>query len=243
MDAPDSDRFDIFFAGECLDGFEAGAVRAALATLFRADDRTLDRLFSGKRQRIKAGVDAATAKRYQVAMGEAGARAVVLRVAAASADSAAPDTDTAQGSLTLAPVGSDVLRPGERRPVAASPPPTEHLSVADAGEDLAPPRSPAQAPLAAPDFEVASLGSDLAEPPMASSPPPVPGSLSLSLAAPEHDLSDCARRPESGPPPQTEHLALALPGSDLLTAGERARPEPVPPRTDHLHLDDDTESP
>ena len=67
-------QYDIYFAWEMLDGHEPAAVRAGLGKLFKADDATLDKLFSGKRLLIKRGCDKATALKYKQAMEKAGAR-------------------------------------------------------------------------------------------------------------------------------------------------------------------------
>ena len=42
-------RYNVYFAGEILEGFEAGQVRAGLAALFKADEATLQKLFSASR--------------------------------------------------------------------------------------------------------------------------------------------------------------------------------------------------
>ncbi|MDP5072133.1 MAG: hypothetical protein NWQ45_14645, partial [Congregibacter sp.] len=74
------ERYDIAFGGECLEGHDPLAVREALGALFKADEATLDRLFSGTRQRIKRNCDKATALKYQKSLAAAGAKAIVSRV-------------------------------------------------------------------------------------------------------------------------------------------------------------------
>jgi hypothetical protein len=82
-------RFNIEFAGECLEGHSPEAVRAGLAALFKADAAALERLFSGKRQRIKRDCDKATALKYQKAMTGVGARAIITASAHRSTRSGA----------------------------------------------------------------------------------------------------------------------------------------------------------
>ncbi|MEO1078047.1 MAG: hypothetical protein AAFY29_00720 [Pseudomonadota bacterium] len=244
MDSTDSARFDVFFAGECIEGFDPATVREGLGRLFRADDNTLQRLFSGQRQRIKGGVDAAMAKRYQDAMRKAGAVALILPVPVptqdADAEGAEPEGASPPESFDfdLAPAGADILREDERPQVDAQAPPTDHLSVAQAGENLAPPGEAVESSVDAPDLEVAEPGSPLstAEPPI---PPDPPDTSGMSLSTPEHDLSDCAPPAPEPPDVSTEHLAVAQPGSDLLDESERPKVTANPPDTDHLSLSPD----
>ena len=72
-----SQRYDIFFAAQLVDGFDDATVRANLATLFKANDATLEKLFSGKPQLIKRGVDKQAAIKYKAALQKAGAIALV----------------------------------------------------------------------------------------------------------------------------------------------------------------------
>lgn len=85
-------RYNVYFAGEIIDGHEDRAVREALARLFRADDATLDKLFSGKAQLIKRECDRATAVKYQEAMERSGARALIR--------AAPPPAETASAAQT-----------------------------------------------------------------------------------------------------------------------------------------------
>ena len=258
MAGTDSERFDILFAGECLDGHEEAVVRTAVARLFRADDATLDRLFSGRRQRIKRGVDAATARRYAEAMAAAGARAIVQPCgdAADPGDTAdaAPEAAvapvaqadslssgaTATGATTLevSPAGSDILRPEERRRHAAAAPDVSPLSLAAAGTDLGDAVAPVAAPPAAGDFSLAEAGADLGVPRTANAPP-APDTSAITLAPPDHDLGDGI--PTAGPAttPETTGLSLAEAGSDLLRDEERRRDTADAPDTSHLALKDE----
>ncbi len=72
-----SQRYDIFFAAQIVDGFDEATVRANIAKLFKANEATLEKLFSGKPQLIKRGVDKAAAIKYKAALQKAGAVALV----------------------------------------------------------------------------------------------------------------------------------------------------------------------
>lgn len=264
MSTTDSQRFHIYFAGECLPGFDEGAVRPALARLFKADAPTLDRLFSGQRQRIKRDCDEGTALKYQKAMAAAGARALVLpaddqarapatppaqapSVASAAPSSSAPEapatpqTDTAAPSapdgLSLAPAGSDVLRPDERQNPVAADIALDHLSMAAPGERLSTGEVAAVPDAPAPDFQIADVGEHLSAQTVAPTTAS-PDTSAISLVEGELDLSDCA--PPPVPPPSIgEGLSLADSGSELLNPEERRTDAAEAPDTSHLSFDAD----
>lgn len=223
MSSTDSERYDIFFAGQCLQGHDPQAVRAALGRLFKADDPTLDRLFCGQRQRIKGGCDAATANKYRQALTAAGAKVsiapasarVAPAAAAASADASSPPTAAASSPPADAPDSG-------------------RLTLADAGERLGP-ASADVAALTPPDFDLAEVGANLGPPP--SPPPPAPDTSGLSLAREGGDLSDCAPEPAPAPALDLSHMELAEAGSDLLSEAERQRPQVAAPDTAHLSLE------
>jgi hypothetical protein len=258
MGATDSERFDVYFRGECLDGAAEADVRAALGRLFRADGQTLDRLFSGDLQRIKRGVDHPTAEKYRTAMERAGARALIRPhaggadpTAASTSEAARQDTahagDAAAGSqagapgpgservFDIAPLGSDVLRPEERRRHDTPAPATDHIDLAAVGETLGSATERAVPTVPTPDFDVAEVGTDLLDSaPL--SPVAAPDVSAITLAAPEHDLSDCAPAAPDAPVPDIDHLAVAPPGGDLIDDNERKHRDTPAPRTDHLSL-------
>jgi hypothetical protein len=92
--------YDIYFAAKLVDGFDEATVRENLAKLFKANDVALDKLFSGKPQPVKRGVDKAGALKYKAAMARAGAVAAVKAHAGAQAS---PDSKTAPARPGKAP--------------------------------------------------------------------------------------------------------------------------------------------
>lgn len=244
MSSDAEQRYHVEFAGECLEGHSPERVRAGLAGLFKADEAALDRLFSGRRQRIKSDCDRGTAARYQKAMTGVGARAIITASApvadagTTAADTTAPaagTSPTGAAQIGLAPPGSDVLRPEERESVTPPQLDLSHLSLAETGTDLAEASAPAPA-VEAPEYELAETGSRLG-PEQGGAPPPPPDVSALDLAPQGQDLSDCAAPPPAGPSPSTEHLSLAESGSDLLTEAERRKDTAVAPDTSHLAVD------
>lgn len=238
--------YDVSFAGECLEGHEPGAVRAALGKLFNADEATLLRLFSGRRQRIKKSCDSATAKKYQQAMTAAGARAIITRGdahadAAVGQEKAPPPlaeqlTPGDTSALTLAPGGTDVLLPDERTEHAPRTMELGHLSLAESGASLTAEQQETVPAVDAPNYDVADPGEMLSNAP-AVEPPPMPDVSALTLAPAEQALND-APPPAAPTAPGTTHLELAETGSDLLSQSERASEVPRAPDTSHLSLEE-----
>lgn len=213
-------KYDIYFRGEVLPGFDGEQVKQSIATLFKASDSKLEQLFSGKVNVIKKSVDKATAAKYQQAFKKAGAKAVITlakdeqlknetqSLKAEPKKDKKDEVQSEQGnSWDVLPVGSDLLKPDERRQVEdpdidvsaikmVSPfeeieveqkpvtpaPKTDHITVAEVGEDMNPDR-PASPP--APEL-------DLSE---------------LSVAEPGADLGD-KKEKEIPPAPDTTHIQL-----------------------------------
>ena len=93
-------RYNIYFAGQLLEGQDLATVRDKLAKLFNADQPTLDKLFSGKAQLLKRDCDKATALKYQQAIERAGGQPIVK----ANQESAAtpPPTPIPEKTMTAA---------------------------------------------------------------------------------------------------------------------------------------------
>lgn len=234
--------FDVFYAGECASGHAQADVRVALGKLFKADEATLQKLFSGKRQLVKRSVDKATALAYQKAMQKVGARPIIAHAKESaevpSPQSAPAPEDRSDSGLSLAPEGTDVLRADERAAPVAAEIAIDHLSASPIGERIVDP-TPEVAPREAPDFELADVGADLDDGARKSPPPPPPHTDNITLAPAEHDLSDCAAPEDDEPTIALDHLDIADSGTDLLNEEERRRESASAPDTSHLGLTDD----
>lgn len=261
MSESNSERYDIAFAGECLDGHALADVRAGVAKLFKADESTLNRLFSGTSQRIKRNCDKATALKYQKAMNAIGARVTISGVSSAATESqqaaevskdsganskSVSDTPTDRGSpesqgsaLELAPAGTEVLRAEERQAVQEATINTAHLSIADTGTTLSDPVQPLPS-VSVPDFEIADVGATLDEQAPNSAVDTTPHDLSaFELAPAEHDLSDCVPPSSTAPQVSLDHLKVEEAGGDLLRSEERAEQSVKAPDTSHLSVTQD----
>lgn len=225
-----AETFNIYFAGETLEGEDASAVRKRVALMFNASPDTLDKLFSGKRQLIKRECTREEAGKYKAAMEKAGARVLITRGSSASAPAS---------ELELAPAGSDVLRPEERVQTAAVDVDVSALSLAEAGATLGTP--PAAQP-AAPDtshLSAADPGEPIPNLPVRPPPPP-PDTSALSMREDNDDTPDAgdASAPPAVPAPATDSFTLAESGADVLEEKYRKSEDHQAPNTDHLSFEE-----
>lgn len=77
-----TERYNIYFAGRLVDGHDLDSVRKNLAQVFKADEQTLDKLFSGRRRLVKSDCDKATALKYKTVMQRAGAELIISLIKA-----------------------------------------------------------------------------------------------------------------------------------------------------------------
>ncbi len=89
--------YNVYFAGEVLDGHSRDSVREKLGKLFNADEATLNKLFSGKPQLLKRECDKGTALKYQQAIERAGAKALIKAITAAASAISPPAAPTTTG--------------------------------------------------------------------------------------------------------------------------------------------------
>ncbi len=66
-------HYNIVFEGKTVPGKEIDLVKKALMNILKADEQSIDRLFSGKRVLIRKNVEASTAKKFRKAFEDVGA--------------------------------------------------------------------------------------------------------------------------------------------------------------------------
>lgn len=160
------DQFDIIFRGDIAPGYTIVDVKAKLQSLFSLGDEQVNKLFSGRPVAIRKNLDQDSARKFQQAMASAGAL-VELRRAQIDGQKGndkptaqaveQPDkvdkavthrgkTAAAAAELSAEPVGADVLKPEERKPVKPVQVKTDHLSMDVPGADVLRPdeRRPAE---------------------------------------------------------------------------------------------------
>jgi len=210
-------RYNIYYAGEVLDGQQAGQVREKLRALFNANDAALDKLFSGTEQVVKRECDKDTALKYKQAMERAGARPVIRVVREAEAP-AAPVT-------AAAPAAERKLTAAERIAALASAP-----DVTIESAETTPPEPEIDEETG---WQLEPVGADILRPEERSKP--VVADIDISAL----DVTAAAERlaPEPPPPPpapDTSHLDMGAVGETI--PGLPPRQAPLEPNTDSLNL-------
>jgi hypothetical protein len=230
-------QYDIYFAGEVIDGHDPTAVRSSLGKLFKADEATLDKLFSGKLLAIKRGCDKATALKYQQAMERAGATAVIRAAGTPEPESHLPrdsakeqPASAADKIAALATAPDEVgYRSDQSAAAEVDEPAAEGMDIAPAGSDvLRPEERPASEAV---EVDTSGLAVDpdaerLSEIPQP--PPPAPDTGHLSMGEVGETIPVLDRGPIPAEP-STDHIGLSPSGTDF---SDCAAPEPETPNLD-----------
>ncbi|ACE84424.1 hypothetical protein [Cellvibrio japonicus] len=205
-----SPEFDIIFRGDIVIGHQVADVKNKLQQLFKTDAARVDALFTGRPLPLKRNLDEVSAHKYREILLKAGALVEVVAAGKfapptaplrpASPAAAAP----VKTGWTLAPVGTHLLEPSQRRLIQPLAVDTSHLSLrAQAGNlvDQAEVQPEPIAEVIIPALAVADLGADLLD-----------ADEKWELPLPEIELED---------------WGIAPPGIDLLTEDERTVVVPV----------------
>ena len=89
----DESLYEVSFSGEIQEGARLDEVKARLGKLFKADEVTIARLFTGKRIVSKKNLSAEAADKYSIAITQAGA---VCDLTLMPADTAPPSSAAAE---------------------------------------------------------------------------------------------------------------------------------------------------
>src|SRR5690554_830757 len=238
-------HYDIYFRGECLEGFDAEHVKRQLALLFKASPEKMQLLFSGKVVALRKGLDKAGAIKFKQILEKAGAKIYIKAIDAASAGeekpkpAQSPSVAKADASVKLdvLPVGSDVLSEAERTAFIEADIDISHINLTstfDAIESQEKPQPPA------PDvshLSAADVGADILEGFRGEAIPLPETDIShITLAEAGADLLLAAEELDASVEPRTEHLSLAEVGADI-DPNPKAEPPPAPD-VSHIKLDD-----
>jgi len=226
------ERYNVYFAGQVLDGYDRSSVRDKLAKVFNADQATLDKLFSGKTQLIKRDCDQATALQYREAMERAGAVPIVklIDTAAATTKTAPARTMTAAekiAALAAAPdtslYSSGASGASSQALTQAAAPEPGGIALAPAGTEVL--REEERPAPVIREVDTSGLAMDTAAKRLSEAAPPppaAPDTRHLSMA----DAGDIIPNlPRFTVPlsPVIDGLALSAPGTDF---SDCAAPEP-----------------
>ena len=212
-------RYNVYFAGQILDGHDPDAVRASLAKLFKADGQNLDKLFSGSNRLIKKDCDKATALKYKQAMERAGARPVIKasaeRVGSAAPAPAPEQAQTAAEKIAALAAAADTG--GDSRPSgsAAAPKSRDTLDLCPDGTEVLRPEeraAPVEAAIDTAGLEVEEAGLPLADATLETAPAPDTSHLSMGTVG-----EDIPNLPSDVTllEPDTSSLALSPEGTDF----------------------------
>ena len=187
-----SELYEVAFYGEIAEGANPDQVKTNIAKMFKADENKLAHLFSGKRIIIKKNIDEQTARKYQVAIKNAGAVCEIKNLAQA---------DTPPASTTSA---EPVAQPAA--------PQTIPVSKSDYSDHDIPP-APQTVPLDITgdqisdlNASVAPVGSDMQDMvEEAVAPPPVPEGITLAPVG-----SDLAEHEEKSAPPIPDTSGMSI---------------------------------
>jgi hypothetical protein len=149
----------------------------------------------------------------------------------------APAVDSGAETINLAPQGTAVLRPQERKPVPTREVDTTGIALDESGEQLSEPSPP---PPAAPDTSHLSMGAagDTIPTLPTDAVPVEPNTDALDLAPAGTDFSDCAAPETEMPALDLSAIELAPSGAEVLDEKYRQRQQAKAPATDHLSLED-----
>ncbi len=207
-----SQRYDIFFAAQLVEGFELDTVRDNLGKLFKADDATLDKLFSGKPQLIKRGVDKEAAIKYKAALQKAGAIARVREHVDAAAAKPAPAPAPAPAAATFEedlPSSADIKSPA----AAVEAAPEEGGSMADRIAALA--AEPASGGAFEEGMSLAPPGSDVLREEEREVIEELDIDTSAIHVAPEFSEPTPTDTAPPPPAPDTSHLSMGEVGEEI----------------------------
>ncbi|HEX5678698.1 MAG TPA: hypothetical protein VFX91_12095 [Alcanivorax sp.] len=185
----EDNRYHVRLTGELMAGADAGQVAANLARLFKMPQEKAALLVSGTPRVVKKDADEATARKFQVALRQAGARCELLPVngetasAAPQPAAAAPQAEASEA--VVAPAASADQRSGDIETVGT-------IRTGGTGFSGA--------------FEVAPVGADL-DTSERGQPAAAPDISHLSMAEPGADLEPLKQEREAVVP-DISHLSI-----------------------------------
>ena len=223
-----SQLYDIFFAAQLIDGFDEATVRENLAQLFKANEATLEKLFSGKPQVIKRGVDKAGALKYKAALQKAGAIARIREQAPASEPVAAPPPPPPVPMDEGLPSSSDIPTTSDTTESVAEESTEESMSARLAALT----NEPASATFGE-DMSLAPAGTDVLREDEREQHEELDIDTSAINLAPEFSQPEAAEA-DVPPAPDTSHLTMGEVGEDIPHL--ESEQETVDPDTSHLSM-------
>jgi hypothetical protein len=260
----DQQLYDIVFSGQLVSGISAESAQTKLAALFNSSADNIARIFNGKTQALKRGVNKADALKYKAAFHQAGlivsftshqmdTAKVTSKPTYKPADqpqspgatlptepmgtnnNAAQHHPTNTKDWLVAPVGTDVLQQHERKTTQAQPIDTSGIKMVSAFFEPEIETTTTPEPPDTSQLSVAAAGEDLLTQ-KHQAPPPLSLDIDdLTLAPAGSSLEEL---PDTRTPlnPNIDYLSIAEVGADLVEIREKEAAIQVP-ATDHLSIE------
>ncbi|MCW8878051.1 MAG: hypothetical protein OQJ89_05880 [Kangiellaceae bacterium] len=186
-------KFNVVFRGQIVKSQDLTQVKQNLAKLFKSNEQAIERLFGGQEVVIRKDLDYAGAMKYQSALKNAGALALIQEVESQEVESAATERQAAPQTQTNAP-SSDAP--------AATAPSTANVAVSTAENSSEAGSSEAEN---SDNLTVAEVGAQILPPKVYEKRDVDTSELSLAAAG-ERILPE--KEPEEHPQPSIDHLKL-----------------------------------
>jgi hypothetical protein len=215
-----TERYNVYFAGQVMEGHDPIDVRAKLAKVFNADQPTLDKLFSGKAQLIKRNCDKATALKFEGAMQRAGAAPMIKRIEPEAASSGSGPSHTPSAAERIAALAAAPVAERFGTPEPARPP-----------ERVQPEEAPAEE-----GINLAPVGTEVLR--QHERAAPVIREVDTSHLEVDDSGQRLSREPSPSPAmPDTSHLNMGEVGDTIPNLPSNRAP--IAPNTDKLDLSPD----
>lgn len=235
-------QFEIVFRGDIVPGQQIEAVKQRMAQMFKTDGQRINALFSGRPVVLKGKLDAATAKKYKIALEKAGAQVDICPDGSVRAKPAQkprerkprPERSRVVTSLTAE---NSVAEPEE---IEEEKPPEYGLNLAPVGTDLlySHERSANEVEVVEVDtsaLSVAPLSGDLLQASEKAVVETLEVDVDFGIAEVGADMLTSEFRP------QQADVVVDIAGLDLAPAGSdmgqaKTPPAPPPPDTSSIKL-------
>lgn len=158
-------QYDVIFRGQIVKSFELTDVKANLVKLFKSTPEAVERLFTGSEVTIRKGLDYAAAMKYQSALRNAGALALIKEVEAEKQTSS-PVQEVKKTVSTPSVTSVDSHESTEKLPgkdsnseeVEETDNASEGLTMAQVGAQILPPKVYEQRDVDTSDLSLAKAG-------------------------------------------------------------------------------------
>lgn len=145
-------KYDVIFRGQIVKSFEMAVVQDNLVKLFKSSPEAVERLFGGKEVTIRKNLDYASAMKYQSALKQSGALALINQVV----DSPVEEIATAESSAQ--PAAQETVSPQSEVEVQSSNENNENLSIAEIGAQILPEKVYQQRDVDTSELSLATVG-------------------------------------------------------------------------------------